>query len=195
MVDGTRERLGSLDEGELRELLGSLSTGVLRRLLADLEGDEDDAGNEGGVGETGDKDDRAEKDEALVATERIRAGLDALGVPFLPGARATHTVAVVSDGEPVPIHIFADTGAGIAVRSDDLLSFPDDERSQALELTATLNSRYRFARFCLDDDNTVHVEMDLPLCDEASCQVLCACMVPLMQVCLEARHAEGGDSA
>ena len=50
----------------------------------------------------------------------------------------------------------------IAFRVNQFVHIPVEKRAAGLEMMNTLNSKYRHVRFVLDDDNDVHLCMDMP---------------------------------
>lgn len=59
--------------------------------------------------------------------------------------------------------ISTDNDNDVAVRIFSLLSVEDDKRPQVLQALNTLNRRFRFVKFTLDDDGDVNVEYDFPV--------------------------------
>ena len=56
-----------------------------------------------------------------------------------------------------------DDDADTSVRVFSLVSVEDSHRASVMEALNTLNNKYRYIKFVLDDDNDVNLEYDYPL--------------------------------
>lgn len=132
--------------------------------------------------------------ELLFADDRSDPGilavkglLDSFGIKYAQLDTDCVSVAV-GDGEGTMVYtrIISLQSGGIHLVTRDLVLFEHERRLDALELASTLNSRYRFVKFCLDDDDTMHAEMDLPGHDEANLAVLKEFLASIVRICFDA---------
>lgn len=163
------------DHGDnLKELLESLSEDELRELLDHL-GDADD----------GEPDGDAAVQEA---SRRFATLLDGKGVAYRMLSEGLFGIPIGDGtGDPVIAHVIVHGGGGLQIRTNDLVSFVPERRPRALEVVSELNSEYRFAKFCIDDDNTVHAEQDVPSCDDALLDLVVDLCFIVARICRDAR--------
>ena len=126
-------------------------------------------------------------DESGPCMSAVKGLLDSLNIKYSQLDSDCVSVAVGDgDGTTVYTRIFSLEHGGIHLSTRDLVSFAHERRPRALELACELNSRYRFAKFCVDDDDTMHAEMDLPGYDEANLAVLKEFLASMVRVCFDA---------
>lgn len=126
-------------------------------------------------------------DESGPCMSAVKGLLDSLNIKYSQLDSDCVSVAVGDgDGTTVYTRIFSLERGGIHLSTRDLVSFAHERRPRALELACELNSRYRFAKFCVDDDDTMHAEMDLPGYDEANLAVLKEFLASMVRVCFDA---------
>lgn len=159
MADKITEMLESLDGDELRGLLEALASEKEKDLV----------------------------DEASEAVRAVKGLLDDCGVKYSTSLPDCVAVGVEGDGgNRVTTKIICLHDGGMHLRSNDLVSFGPEARPKACELACELNAVYRFVKFCIDDDDTMHAELDLPGHDTASMGVLLRYLTAMTQICFDA---------
>lgn len=103
------------------------------------------------------------------STRSFVDALDAKGIKYIytaPSGKSTKDIVkIVYGGDNMSSielkFFFSDDSEDVAVRVFDIVKVPSGREAVMLRAVNEQNSRFRFAKFCLDtDDNTIQMEMD-----------------------------------
>lgn len=126
-------------------------------------------------------------DGVAPAVKELKRKLDVAGIRYLERAKGVLIIPFGGEeGEEVIVTLFVYGRSGMRILTADLVGFDADKLPRAQALVSELNSEYRFAKFCIDDDNTIHAEADVPSCDEAGMRVLLELVTVIVDVCRDA---------
>lgn len=85
--------------------------------------------------------------------EPTESGKDNVIIPFGGDNMATIRCALFFDTD----------NESVALRVHNIVKIPSEKIAKMFITVNSLNSKYRFSKFCIDtNDNTVHMEMDVP---------------------------------
>ena len=144
----------SLSPDELDTLLGRLSDDEKQALLEMIE-------RYGGGSGSG----SSSRDRSKASTPRDEACeyLDRDGLKYSITSQGNISLCFTRDHkDDITVYVGVSDDYDIQMRTSDLVKFPPRQQNLALQVMSDLNTKYRYAKFCMDDDNTIHAEADLP---------------------------------
>ena len=105
------------------------------------------------------------RDRSKASTPRDEACeyLDRDGLKYSITSQGNISLCFTRDHkDDITVYVGVSDDYDIQMRTSDLVKFPPRQQNLALQVMSDLNTKYRYAKFCMDDDNTIHAEADLP---------------------------------
>ena len=105
------------------------------------------------------------RDRSKASTPRDEACeyLDRDGLKYSITSQGNISLCFTRDHkDDITVYVAVHDDYDIHMRTSDLVEFRPRQQDLALQVMSDLNTKYRYAKFCMDDDNTIHAEADLP---------------------------------